>query len=85
MTLTMILLVLMTLTMGGQLSGQVHTAPRLNQASDSEMCVGTLKAYTVRTAVKSFYFAISNSLANTTVLFNWFWLKPIIRIVFLSF
>ena len=55
MTLTMSLLVLMTLTMGGQLSGQVHTAPRLNQVSDSEMCVGTLKAYTVRIAVKILY------------------------------
>ena len=49
MTLNMSLLVLVTLTMGGKLSAQVHTAPRLHQDSDSEMCVGTLKAYTVRT------------------------------------
>ena len=61
MTLNMSLLVLGTLSMGGQPSAQVHTAPRLHQASDSEMCVGTLKAYTVRTSVKIF-FSISKSL-----------------------
>ena len=44
------LLVLMTLTLGGELSAQVHTAPR-HQASASGECVGTLKAYKVRRAV----------------------------------
>ena len=39
---------LITLTMGGQLRAQVHTAPSPRQATDSE-CVGTLKAYKVRT------------------------------------
>ena len=41
------LLVLMTLTLGRELSAQVHTAPRY-QASASGECVGTLKAYKVR-------------------------------------
>ena len=44
------LLVLMTLTLGRELSAQVHTAPR-HQASGSAECVGTLKAYKVRRAV----------------------------------
>ena len=44
------LLVLMTLTLGGELSAQVHIAPR-HQASGSAECVGTLKAYKVRRAV----------------------------------
>ena len=49
------LLVLMTLTLGGELSAQVHTAPRY-QASASGECVGTLKAYKVR--VKSTFMQI---------------------------
>ena len=45
----MSLLVLITLTMGGQLiRAQVHTAPRPSQATDSKLCVGTLKAYKVK-------------------------------------
>ena len=50
--MTMSLLMLITLTMGGQLRAQVHTAPRPRQATDSE-CVGTLKAYKVRTSGES--------------------------------
>ena len=50
--MTMSLLVLITLTMGGQLGAQVHTAPRPRQATDSQ-CVGTLKAYKVRTRGES--------------------------------
>ena len=52
-TMTMSLLVLITLTMGGQLRAQVHSAPRPSQATDSKLCVGTLKAYKVRTRGES--------------------------------